>query len=341
MPPTISIALPARNAEKTLQVAVESLLDQYLPPDEIVLVDHKSVDATYSVMKRVAKSDSRIRVFRCNGTFVEAANLAWQESKGEVIARMDSDDIARPGRLDAQIQYLESNPNLAACGTKVQILKRNEEMDTLPPDDGYQRYEKWVNSVTHPKQIEQERFVDSPIPNPTAMIHREVLEDLGGYHDTEWAEDYDFWLRMIETGYRIGKVDQVLLDWFDGDNRATRTQDRYSLTLFQKAKAHFLSRIPAVLEKRIIICGAGPIGKEFASYSSQNGVQIHAFCEVNRRQVGNRINGIPVIASDNMTQFRGRSVAIGAVGLPGGRARVRRFAEEAGFSEGFDFFSVA
>lgn len=337
----ISVALPARNAERTLLAAIRSIQTQTFSPSEIVLVDHKSTDSTHSLMKEASKDDPRIQVLQCDGTFVEAANLAWQSSTGEFIARMDSDDHAWPERLEAQYEYMLANPDIGACGTQVRILKRDAGMNPQPPGEGYMRYEKWVNSVISPEQIERERFVDSPIPNPTSLVRRDVMDKLGGYRDAEWAEDYDFWLRMIETGYRIGKVASPLLDWFDGETRATRTRERYSLTLFQKAKSHFLSRIPLVKNLGIAICGAGPIGKEFARFSEQNGIKIHAFIEVNSRQIGNSIGGIPVVPATGISEYRKNAVLIGAVGQPGARKRILRLAVESGYCEGTDFFSVA
>ena len=141
--------------------------------------------------------------------------MAWQSSTGELIARMDADDFAYSEKLDQQIQLLSKHPNLAVCATRVRILKRSNTGKSSPPDAGYAEYQTWINSVLSPEQIATQRFVDSPIPNPTVLLRREILEQYKGYRDKIWAEDYDLWLRLLHDGVELGKVDQILLDWYD------------------------------------------------------------------------------------------------------------------------------
>jgi len=340
-PPLVSVVMPARNAGATVAAAITSLQRQDLPDIEIVLVDHSSSDETYSLMREKAAGDPRIRLFQCRGTFVEAANLAWRESSGQLIARMDSDDVAAPERIRLQRDLLLSRPDLAACGTLVRILKRDPDGGFSPPDGGYLRYERWINSLVEPGEIAAERFIDSPMPNPTTMVRREVLEAVGGYHDPLWAEDYDLWLRLLEGGFRLGKVPQVLLDWHDTGARSTRTVERYSQTRFQEAKAHYLARLPAVKALGVVVCGAGPIGKEMAALLRRGGICVHAFVEVNPRRIGNLIAGTPVYGTDRVGEFAGKAIPLPAVGRGSGRETLRRDLRAAGFIEGETFFCVA
>ncbi len=332
--------MPARNAEATIGMAIQSCLSQTFPDFEMVLVDHGSTDGTYSLMKKFARQDARIQVLkaRAGASFIAAANLAWHEARGKLIARMDADDFAYSAKLQHQVRLMAEHPELGACATQVRIRKR---AGGGPPDQGYAEYETWINSVISPEEIASQRFIDSPVPNPTALIRRTVLEQLDGYADRTWAEDYDFWLRMMEKGIPIGKVDKVLLDWYDSDSRATRRQSRYSLENFQLAKAHYLSRMDSVLEKGVAICGAGPIGKKVARMLKDEGVFVEAFFEVSENRIGNQIGGVPVFASDQIAEWKGRAVLIGAVGVPGGRDAVRELVNPLGFVEGTDFFCVA
>lgn len=339
--PLVSVVMPARNAEATLSDAIESLRDQDLGDFEIILVDHDSTDRTHRLMREKAELDTRIRVFQCRGTFVEAANMAWRRGAGELIARMDSDDLASPGRLRVQMEYLVARPELAGCATRVNILKRNGQGRITPPDGGYRRYEKWINSVVEPADIAAQRFIDSPLPNPTTMVRRGALEAVGGYHDPPWAEDYDLWLRLLDRGYLLGKVPQVLLDWHDADDRATRTIERYSLARFQEAKAHYLARLSSVRALGVVVCGAGPIGKEMAALLRREEIRVHAFIEVNPRRIGNAIAGSPVLSTGDVPGFLGKAVMLPAVGRGTGRERIREILKAAGFIEGDSFFCVA
>ncbi len=339
--PSVSVVMPARNAGKTIAAAVATLQDQDLGDFEIILVDHRSDDHTLALMESLARDDDRIRVHRCEGSFVEAANLAWRASSGDLVARMDADDLAHPARLRLQRDFLQAHSDLAGCGTFVRIRKHLEDGELGPADGGYQRYETWINGVASPEAIMAERFVDSPLPNPTMMLRREVLEAAGGYADPDWAEDYDLWLRLLEQGHRLGKVPVILHDWLDGAARATRSQDRYSLARFQEAKAHYLARHPLVRKYGVVICGAGPTGKDFARRLEQQGIAIQAFLEVNERQIGNRIGGAPVISSDLAATFIENAVMLAAAGRAPGRDEIRDLLGKAGFVEGSDFFCIA
>ena len=167
------------------------------------------------------------------------------------------------------------------------------------------------------------------------------MESLGGYQDPEWAEDYDFWLRLLEAGHRIGKVELPLLEWFDSDTRATRSKPRYALPRFQAAKAFYLSRLPIVQKLGVTICGAGPIGKEMASLLRARGIHVHAFIEVNEKQIGNEISGVPVLNLDALNQLAGDTVIMAAVGQKGARERIRGLLQAYPLQEGKDFFCVA
>jgi glycosyltransferase involved in cell wall biosynthesis len=338
---SVSVVLPARNAAATLGAAVASLRAQDLGDFEIVLVDHGSTDGTWALMGELARSDDRIRILRCEGTFVEAANLAWRTASGDLVARMDADDLAMPSRLRVQREFLSTHSELSGCATGVRIVKRTDSGERVPPAGGYRRYETWVNGVIRPGDIAAQRFIDSPLPNPTSMLRREVLEEVRGYGDPVWAEDYDLWLRLLERGPVLGKVPEILLEWIDGPTRATRSYDRYSLARFQEAKAHYLARLPRVRADGVVICGAGPTGKDMASRLRRNGIVIHAFLEVNVRQIGQRIGGVPVLASDRAPDFAGSAVMLAASGREPGREQIRSLLAGAGFHEGEDFFCVA
>lgn len=351
---SVSVAMPVRNAAATVGAALSSLLAQDLGDFEIVVVDHASSDGTPEILARFAASDSRIRLLRHEGSFVEAANLAWRESSGELVARMDADDLAHPTRLRRQRDFLLAHPELSGCASLVRILRRTGtgQPDPLwtdptgtgqlaPPDAGYRRYQRWINSVVIPEEIAAQRFIDSPLPNPTTMLRRDALETADGYADPPWAEDYDLWLRLIAEGHRFGKVPEMLLFWLDGRNRATRSLERYALARFQQAKAFYLAKDMLVRARGVVVCGAGPTGKDMANRLRGHGVEIRAFLEVNARQIGQRIEGVPVLASDRSGDFLGEATMLAAAGREPARERIRRLLLGSGFTEGTDFYCVA
>lgn len=340
--PLVSVVMPVRNSASTLPEAVASLRQQDLKEIEIILVDHGSSDSTAELIHSLRVEDRRIRSLRSDGTFVEAINEGCRRARADLIARMDGDDVAHPNRLSKQLQLLQSNHKLDACGTRVRIRKRGHDSKKIsPPEGGYQRYETWINSLVNEAEIMRERFVDSPVPNPTTMIRRSVFESLNGFSDPSWAEDYDFWLRFMEQGFRIAKVPEVLLDWYDSPDRSTRNLPRYELDQFQLAKAFYLSRVPRVRKNGVIIWGAGPIGKQMARFLAKQEIRTQLFVEVDPKKIGNRIFDCKVISPADLDKKVRDPVLLAAVGVAGAREEIRGHVLGLEKVEGEDFFCVA
>lgn len=332
----LSVVLTARDAEPTLGEAVESCLGQTFGEFELLLVDNRSDDGTRAVMDAFAARDGRVRVLSCGGSHVEAHELGVGEARGELLARMDADDVCHAERFERQVKLMREDPSLSGCTCGVRVRARGKEIG-----EGFANYVAWLNGLDGAESIARERFVESPVVHPASMVRREALLAVGGYRDVKWAEDYDLWLRFFAAGRRIGRVPEVLFDWYDSDTRLTRMHERYSQENFLRAKAHYLAKLPLVKAGAgVEICGAGPIGKRAGRYLIAEGVNVRAFYEVNPRRIGEAIAGVPVL--DQAVMRRASDVVLlAAVGLPGARDLIRGLAAEQGFEEGGDFFCVA
>jgi glycosyltransferase involved in cell wall biosynthesis len=279
--------------------------------------------------------DDRVRIFSCSGSHVEAHQLGVSEARGELIARMDADDVSHPERIARQLALLSADRSLSACTCGVQVCSRDREIG-----DGFLKYVDWLNGLATPEDIARERFIESPVVHPASMVRREALMAVGGYQEVDWAEDYDLWLRFLASGQRIGMVPEILFDWYDSDSRLTRTHERYSQENFLRAKAHYLAALPQVRDGGVAICGAGPIGKRIGRLLIDEGVRVRVFYEVNPRRIGESIAGVPVRDQAEMRRGGGE-VLLGAVGLEGARDVIRGLGTEQGYLEGDDFFCIA
>jgi len=185
--------MPVRNAGAYLQAAVDSILNQTHRYLELLLIDDHSTDQAIDNLV----GDKRLQVLTTpDRGIVSALNLGLSKSTLPYIARMDADDIAHPKRLEIQLAFLLSNPTIDIVGAKVELFK-----DNRPIADGYAHYEKWINQQCTPQQIQRNFFIESCIPHPTALMHRNVLTHLNGYQDTPWPEDYDLWCRAYLEGF--------------------------------------------------------------------------------------------------------------------------------------------
>jgi len=332
MNPVVSVIMPVRNGGKYLAQAVASILGQSFQKLELLLVDDRSSDGAIAGL---ANCDPRLSLLSNEGTGVSAAfNTGLAQARGDFIARMDADDISLPKRIERQLDYLEAHPAVDICGACVEIFSDKELAG------GNIRYQEWLNSCRSPGELRRELFVESPVPNPTAMFRREAILSLGGYADPGWPEDYDLYLRADAQGMRMGKPDEVLLRWRDHEARLTRSDERYNLKRFQAAKAHYLAAHRLCGKEPVIIWGAGPSGRLMHDLLVEEGVSVLGFLEVHPRRIGGTKRGLPVWAIDHIARGDETFVLV-AVGAAGARAEIREFMQGYGKVEGEQYLFVA
>jgi glycosyltransferase involved in cell wall biosynthesis len=321
----VSVLLPVRDAEASLDEALRSLAEQTHDHLEVIVVDDGSRDSSGDIAKDWAARDPRFRVVHQEPQgFVSASRRAHAEARGRYIAAMGADDIARPHRLEVQLAALRDE-GLDACGGGVTYFPT--------ATDGLRRYEQWLNSLTTVEAAERDLFVECPIGHPTLFARTKAVS----YNAVDWPEDYDLVLRLWAAGGRFRNVEDVVLDWRDHPARLARTDTRYSLHAFARCKVHYL-RARVLRGRPAVIWGAGPVGKLHARVLLDAGLAVAAFVDVDPRKIGKQIYGIPVLAHDDGPRD---GVVLGAVAGERGRAHLRELAEEHGRIEGDDFVVVA
>ncbi len=334
--PAISVLLPFYNAARTLPSALRSLRRQTEADFEVVCVDDGSEDDSAKIVATLAAADPRFRlVSRPHGGLVAALNAGLERCQGELLARMDADDICLRHRLQLQRELLERRPDLGAAGTLVRIAPR------ALVTDGMARYEAWLNDLTEPDPIAREIWVESPMCHPSAMIRTARLEAAGGYRDRGWPEDYDLWLRLHRQGVAMAKVPRVLLIWREGEHRLTRRSPCYQREQFLRLKLHHLSRFMG--QRRALVWGAGMEGKPWLR--ALDGVGLLAeprkVVDVDPRKVGQVIHGCRVITPEDLPPPDPSVLVIAAVGAPGARSQIRAYLNQHGYVEQQDFVCVA
>jgi glycosyltransferase involved in cell wall biosynthesis len=337
--PLISVLLPCRNAETTLDEAIESILRQTLDNLEVVAVDDGSSDATPDRLDHWARQDRRMRVLpRPTSGLIESLNAGLAACQAPLIARMDADDRSHPERLASQAALLTSDPDLAAVGCLV---------EAFPPGHvgpGLKLYLDWLNGLVTPEAIAREIFVESPLVHPSVMIRAAWLRRVGGYRDHGWPEDYDLWLRLHSAGARFAKVPKTLFSWREHATRLTHADPRYSIDSFLRAKAFYLACGPLQGRESVIVWGAGIVAKKLSRLLLADGHPLKAFVDIDPAKIGRTRRGLPVIPPQDFLTWWSRSpkpVLLAAVGARGARALVREQVASFGLIEGQDWWAVA
>lgn len=205
MSPTVSVLMPVYNAERYLAEAMESILGQTFRDFEFVIVDDGSTDNSSAILARYAAQDSRLRVHhQPNSGICVTLNKALNLAVGEFIARMDADDVALPGRFEAQVAYLRQHPECIGIGCRVLLI--DPEGAPLCPFEVHLTHEAIDEAHLH-------NIGGAAITHPTLMARREAMMTVGGYRpEFVHAQDVDLFLRLAEVG-RLANLPEILLHY--------------------------------------------------------------------------------------------------------------------------------
>lgn len=207
--PKVSVVVPAYNAEKYIQEAVDSILFQNFTDFELIIINDCSSDKTEEIIQSI--SDSRIIYLKndVNMGVAETLNRGLDIAQGKYIARMDADDISLGNRLKIQADMLDNHSELAVIGSNVESFNETDIIST-----------GW--SSTDPSQMKVDLFFSCGLAHPSVMMRRDVIKELGGYNpDYNGLEDYELWCRVIEK-YEITTLPDILLRYRIHGNQVTK-----------------------------------------------------------------------------------------------------------------------
>jgi glycosyltransferase involved in cell wall biosynthesis len=195
--PKISVVVPTYNAQAHIGETLQSLLSQDAD-FEIVLVDDASTDGTLDVVRSF--NDSRIRVFALehNQGRASNANRAFKLCRGEYIARIDHDDIALPGRLRKQAEFLDANPHVTVVGSQIRHFGDDDFVSSFPLEDS---------------EIKA-RFIIAAayLANPSTMFRRDFVERFDIRYDPNLhiVDDLGFWFDCMLHGASFANLPDAL-----------------------------------------------------------------------------------------------------------------------------------
>ncbi|HSS98043.1 MAG TPA: glycosyltransferase, partial [Terriglobales bacterium] len=187
-PPRVTVVMAVYNVAQFLRDAVDSVLAQTYRNFELIIVDDCSTDRSAEILKII--SDPRVRVITHteNKGAALSRNDALEHARGEMIAIMDADDICAPNRLEAQVAFLDTHPQVGLLGCGI--------YNVIDADGAvlYTMYQPEHNGTIQRTLMGKWCFL-----HPSIMFRREFYKLVGGYRKPfEPAEDHDFILRVLE-----------------------------------------------------------------------------------------------------------------------------------------------
>jgi len=203
MPPSVSVIIPVYNRSEFLKRAVESVLAQSFKDYELVVVDDGSIE-DLSDARRLIEAKGH-RLLRLSRSGVSAArNTGVFETSAPWIAFLDSDDLWLERKLEAQVRFLTSNPEIRICQTEERWIRKG----------------RFVNPRKYHKKPRGRAFEASLglcCISPSAVIlERSLFLEHGGFDERMVVcEDYDLWLR-ITARHEVGLIDEPLIEKYGG-----------------------------------------------------------------------------------------------------------------------------
>lgn len=301
--PLISILMSTyREPVEWLSETIRSVLVQTYSRFEFIIICDDPLNQEHQrILDYFQKQDQRIKLYinETNIGLASSLNVAFGKSSGELIARMDADDIMMQNRLSQQVEFLNLNPSIDLVGSSVEII--NSKGD---------RKGQMRAPISELKATKGARYKTTAF-HPTWLMRRTVMQNLGGYSNLPVAQDYDFLLRCSLSGFKISNLPQPLL-FYRMSDQSISAKKSFLQVITQnyiqilRLKNHNLNRlIDEALFKKYV----DSFAHEQLNYEKWNGLynegkqavrskkwlksikilQTYIFCPILRRQINKNV----------------------------------------------------
>jgi glycosyltransferase involved in cell wall biosynthesis len=190
--PFVSVIMACHNAQNFLDESISSVLNQSFTDWELIIIDDKSTDNSLMIAQSYQNIDKRIHVFSSNINLGpgSARNFAIEKANGTWLAILDADDVFLYNKLFEQVKIIKNIPNLVLIGSGM------TNIDEL--GNKLSSYSYPVNTVLLKKNLLN--FKAFP-PHSSLMYKSESVKRIGAFNNIfSPSEDFDLWLRLINTG---------------------------------------------------------------------------------------------------------------------------------------------
>jgi glycosyltransferase involved in cell wall biosynthesis len=241
----LSVLIPVYYKEMVYNFVecLESLANQKIPADEIVVVKDGiltcELEATLALWEK--KLPLKIIGYKENRGIAYALNYGLKYCSNDIVARMDSDDICLPDRFARQKEIFENDRNLVLLSGYI------SEFNNMPND---------ISSVrkvpTGSKEIVKYLKKRNAFNHMAVMYRKSAVISVGGYEEIDGFEDYDLWIKLVQAGFRVDNVPEILVYVRVGNNMISRRSglkyaEKEIIFLNRQRKRHFISMVEFIV----------------------------------------------------------------------------------------------
>ncbi len=194
--PKVSVLLPAYNHELYLRETIDSVLQQSFSDFELLISDDCSTDGSVQVIQSYRDPRIKTALFQKNRGTVRALNHLLRMARGEYIAVIGSDDVWEPNKLQVQVAFMDSHPEIGACFSDAVIIDQHSR--PMTDEDVFPIHAFQVENADRTCHLRRFLLRGNAICHASALIRSDVHQAIGEYNVAyRQLHDYDLWLRLL------------------------------------------------------------------------------------------------------------------------------------------------
>ena len=271
--------MPVYNVEQFVERTIKSVLKQTYKEFDFLIIENGSHDKSKEIVGQYEKSDDRIKVIylKENIGMAGALNLGLSKIETKWVARIDSDDMMYPERLETQLSFLKKHPDYCLVASWINYI--NDEDRVIGSSH---------SELTDWKKVEESILKNQPIGfcHPSVMFDKEQIIKAEGYRAQFWpVEDIDLWNRIVESDKKLLVLPQVLTAYRISSSSITIKKTLESYRKYRYVKYCMILRRSGKEEisweefqkiKRSICEKVNMLRKDYAQYYRKKGVNAFA-----------------------------------------------------------------
>lgn len=249
-PGLVTVLIPLYNRAQYIRDTIESVLCQDYSPLELIVIDDGSMDKGDLLVEDYARQGKLTLLRhpgRANKGQSAALNLGLAHAQGEFIAILDSDDLFMPGKLSAQVAYLQEHPEVGLVyGNGEAVDAEGRHLYPINYDKGTER--------SDPNRVLLDCYLHLPV---NSLVRSAIYNQVGGFDESLRAgQDHDMLIRVAE----ITQLAHIPVKAYQyrrhGDSisaKGTETRWRSGLKILAKAEARYPYRLSTRLKRRAVV----------------------------------------------------------------------------------------
>jgi Glycosyl transferase family 2 len=232
--PRVTVLLAVHDGEPYVRDSVASMLAQTFRDFEFVIVNDASTDSTVATIESF--EDDRIRLLHNQQNLgqVPSLNRGLREARGEIVVRIDADDVSAPTRIERQLAVLDGDPHIGLVGAWMTLVdERGRKVGAL-----HKMLADYVDFIFHTL------IMRVWVSHPAAAYRREPVLRLGGYDEaTGPSEDKDLWRRLALDHWDAHIVPEELVGYRLHDAQLSQTRATYQRDVDARSQERFLAEL--------------------------------------------------------------------------------------------------